>query len=300
MPETGPIFLLGLQRGGTNQILNALRSHPDTYWPNGELHEVLRPRRPASLAALRCWAGYLPTLMRRGDVLNPRRPPGPLGARDLKWLHAALMRACADNTGEVRRYRRALAEQGFGPEAGSFGSRLVVKLVNYNVGLAPDLARIYPDATFIGLMRDPFGICESMMARGARPETILPLYRYVGERLLDLEAQGLPVTIIRLEDMVADFRQVVENVYAACGLDANATSGLCLQRKERVLAPDGRLVGMNKIDTFHAFDSVNAHMRKDVNRAARAGLPPQAVNGVLHSCSALMERFGYATPGDAR
>ena len=40
----GPIFLLGIQRGGTNQILNILRSHPATFWPSGEFHEVFRPR----------------------------------------------------------------------------------------------------------------------------------------------------------------------------------------------------------------------------------------------------------------
>jgi hypothetical protein len=295
MTETGPIFLLGMQRGGTNQLLNALRSHPDTCWPDGELHEVLRPRREVGLAALRGWASYLPVAWRTKDALNPRKAPGPLASRDRDWLEAALSRAARANLPEVRRYRHALAESGLGPFDPSPRSRLLVKLVNYNVGLAPDLARIYPDATFVGLMRDPFGICESMMSRGTSPEAILPLYRYVGETLIKLEERGLPVTIIRLEDMIADFRRVVDDVYGACGLGREATRGLCLQRKERITA-GGRVVGMTKVDTFHDFDSVNAHMRSDVNSAARASLPPDAVRGILQSCGAIMGRFGYAAP----
>lgn len=82
MSDSAPIFILGLQRGGTNQLLNALRSHPDTIWPDGEMHEVLRPKPALRGATAKTLAGYLPTALRSGDIMNPRRAPGPLRPRD--------------------------------------------------------------------------------------------------------------------------------------------------------------------------------------------------------------------------
>lgn len=300
MPNAGPIFILGLQRGGTNQILNALRSHPDTVWPDGEFHEVLRPRGSKSLAALQAWIGYLPLLARKGDVLSPRKPPVSLDKKGRDWIVSALRRATAENATEVTRYKAALAAHGLAPASTALGHRMVVKLVNYNVGLAADLTKAYPDAAFVGLMRDPVGICESMMARGDAPEKILPLYRYVGETLLELEAAGVPVKTIRLEDMVVDFKAVMLEVYAACGLDLGEITGICLQSKERITDDDGHVTGTRKIDTFHDFESVNSHMRRDVNKQAIDRLSPAIIAQIVETCGPIMQRFGYEAPASPR
>lgn len=296
MPDQGPIFILGMQRGGTNQVLNALRSHPDTIWPDGEFHEVLRPRSSKSLAGLQSWASYLPLLLRKGDVLSPRKPPATLDAKGRAWIAAALRRATTQNAAEVARYKAALADHGYAPAGRPLGQRMVVKLVNYNVGLAVDLAKAFPDARFVGLMRDPFGICESMMARGDAPEKILPLYKYVGETLLDLEAKGLPVKTIRLEDMVVDFKKEMQDVYAACDLDLAEITGICLQSKERITDDAGNVTGTRKIDTFHPLETVNAHMRRDVNKQAMETLAPEIITQIGTSCRPIMDRFGYAAP----
>ena len=70
----GPIFLLGIQRGGTNQLLNILRSHPDTCWPQGEFHEVFRwrgLRREGPRAVLAKTIRYAPVRVGVGDILDP-------------------------------------------------------------------------------------------------------------------------------------------------------------------------------------------------------------------------------------
>ena len=74
----GPIFLLGIQRGGTNQVLNILRSHPATCWPQGEFHEIFRPRGLRAEGPARLWQKlrrYAPILLTAGDILDPDRPP---------------------------------------------------------------------------------------------------------------------------------------------------------------------------------------------------------------------------------
>ncbi len=296
MSDKGPIFVLGLQRGGTNQLLNALRSHADTIWPDGEFHEVLRPRRPTSLDAIRRLLGYLPLLIRKGDVLNPRRRPVPLDPAGRSWVAHSLRQATQSNLAKVAQYKAALADHGLSPAHRTPDARMLVKLVNYNVGLAQDLALAFPNATFVGLMRDPFGICESMMARGAEPTDILPLYSYVGEELLRLEAEGLPVKIVRLEDMISDFKLSVEDVYRFCGLDVSAMTGICLQIKERITDAAGALTSIRKVDRFYSFDQVNTHMRGDINARALERLTPEVIRMVERTCAPIMERFGYASP----
>ena len=43
---------------------------------------------------------------------------------------------------------------------------MTVKLVNYNLAFAEDLAALYPGARFVGLIRDGRAVCEGFIARG--------------------------------------------------------------------------------------------------------------------------------------
>ncbi len=292
----GAIFLLGMQRGGTNQLLNALRSHPDTTWPDGEFHEVLRPRHPRSLRDVRMLMDYLPLALRKGDILSPRKVPVPLTQAEAKRISRSLERAIRQNTAEVRRYKAALAESGLAPLPNGNKGRLVVKLMNYNIGLAEHLQQAFPGLSCVGIMRDPFGICESMMARGDSLEKVLKLYTYVGENLLRLEADGFPITVIRLEDLIADFRSAITDVYARLNLDMSQVTGICLQSKERILDDNGEILGTKKVDHFHSFETVNSHMRGDVNAKALEKLTDTQIATIAARCAPIMDRFGYQAP----
>ena len=114
----GPVFLLGIQRGGTNQLLNILRSHPDTSWPQGEFHEVFRwrgLRREGARAVLAKTLRYAPIRLGAGDILDPdRRAPraGLLVGRRGRAVAAGLAAATAANRGAVRDYKAALRAHG--------------------------------------------------------------------------------------------------------------------------------------------------------------------------------------------
>ena len=184
MKPDGPIFILGLQRGGTNQLLNILRSHPDTTWPNGEFHEVLRPsweNKNTLLDFARIAYHYLPVLVAKGDLLNPHKPmrPSAMDQRMRVWVSERLTQSTLRNQAEVSRYKAAMEAHGFYRNGPAKSSRMVVKLVNYNVELARDLRQIYPNAIFIGIVRDAVGLCESMISRGATPEKSVKLYQSV-------------------------------------------------------------------------------------------------------------------------
>jgi hypothetical protein len=297
--ESGaPIFILGLQRGGTNQLLNVLRSHPDTCWPHGELHEVLRPRASVTGSTAqnaRRFLAYLPVLLASGDILSPHRPPPPvaLAGRRGKWVTAELARATRANERRVRDYKAALARHGFLPDGVSRPHRMVVKVVNYNVGLAPELARLYPGATFVGLIRDAVGVCEGRTARGGDLEAATAAYNYVGQQLAALESAGAAIRTFRFEDLVRNTEAVARSVYALCRLDPAGTLGLCLQDKERLHDPAGTVVGARVTEAFYRFGDVRRHMRQDPNAGALSRLSEEARATIRERCMPALKHFGY-------
>lgn len=294
-----PIFILGLQRGGTNQVLNVLRSHPDTCWPEGEFHEALRGRglrRDGPLGAARKWLAYAPVRLTSGDALDPDRPPrdGALEGSRGAWVRARLRASADRNRPRVRAYKKALGDHGYLDAAAAPMDRMVVKLVNHNVGLAADLARLWPQAVFVGLIRDAFGVCEGQVVRGASIEAATGTYAYVGERLMALEAAGLRLRSFRFEDLVEDTGAVVRAIYGFCGLDPEAARGICLQDKERVLDARGRVVGVDKVAAFYAFDEMGRHMKRDTGTAAASRLGAEVQAEIAARTAAVRGHFGYA------
>ncbi len=294
-----PIFVLGIQRGGTNQILNILRSHPATFWPQGEFHEVFRPRglrREGAARVLAKWARYAPIRLRLGDVLDPDRRPGE-GARLAgaagRAVAAGLAGSARANRGGVEAYKAALRARGF-LDAGPAPDRMLVKVMNYNLAFARDLAALWPQARFVGVIRDGRAVCEGHLARGAQAGAAAEVYAFVGETLMALEAEGLPVRTWRFEDLLADAAGVAGEIYDFCGLERGAVRGVCLQDKERIAAAGGGTGGNRKVDRFYGMDEIGRHMRRDANAGALARLPPEARAAVEARAGAVLRRFGYA------
>jgi hypothetical protein len=297
MADDRPIFILGIQRGGTNQVLNILRSHPATYWPQGEFHEVFRPRRlrEEGLGAFAKLRRYAPLLATAGDILNPdRRPsrPDPLRGARGEAVRAGLARSAADNAAAIGRYKQALRDQGFFAAAPA-PDRMLVKVMNYNVGLAEDLAALYPEARFVGIVRDGLAVCEGHIARGASAEAAAEVYDFVAGRLAALEAAGFPLRTWRFEDLLRAPSRVSQEIYAFCDLDPAATRGVCLQDKERILDAAGKVRGMRKLALYYRFEEMARHMRADVNAGAHARLAPAHRAAIEARCAAVLARFGY-------
>jgi Sulfotransferase family len=298
-----PVFLLGIQRGGTNQVLNILRSHPATCWPEGEFHEVFRGRvapglgslrREGALRMARKWGGYLPILLASGDILDPdREPRARLDGRRGRAAARGLAASASANRASVARYKAALVERGF-IDAGIAPDRMTVKLVNYNLAFAEDLAALYPGARFVGLIRDGRAVCEGFTARGGGVEAAASAWDFVGRRLIELEAAGLSLRTWRFEDLVADPGRVAGEIYRFAGLDPAAVRGICLQDKPRRSAgAAGGFAGIDKRDGFYSLAEIGRHMRADANQGALARLPAAARAAVTERCGPVLGHFGY-------
>src|SRR4029079_18559224 len=123
-----------------------------------------------------------------------------------------------------------LRRQGFFGETPP-PDRMLVKALNYNLAFVPDLFALYPDARFVGVIRDGRAVCEGHVARGRGLAAATATYDFVGRQLIELEARGLPLRTWRFEDLVADAAGVSAAIYDFCGLDRAATLGVSLQDK---------------------------------------------------------------------
>ncbi len=299
LTTTGPIFILGLQRGGTNQPLNIFRSHPATYWPQGEFHEPFRPRRsewrrnPVG-SAMKCLR-YAPIYATRGDVLNldaPLDDPRPLRGFAGRALRAGLANSSRANAGKIASYKAMLRDGGFYLDD-TAPDRMVVKVMNYNVGLVPDLMELYPDARFVGIIRDGRGVCEGQMARESSVEQATALYNQFGRWLIEYEAAGMPVRTWRFEDLLSDPWTTSLEMYDFCDLDADRTLGVMLQDKHRIMDARDRITGIAKHDRLYLFSEMARHMRADANSTSLARLRTGDRSVIESRCGEVLRHFGY-------
>jgi len=293
-----PIFILELQRGGTNQFLNIIRSHPDTVWPDGELHEIFRHRgrklREAGALITKA-IRYAPLALSVGDVLNPRNHPrdGVLAGWRGRWFDAALATAVTANRGAVAEYKAALVDHGFIDPDKPSDERVVVKLVNGNVGLVNELARLYPSARFVGVLRDATAVCGGRLARGGSLDAAIADYSYVGSVFIKADEEGLSLKVFRFEDLLRDPIRVIDEIFQFCQLNARDVHSICLQDKGRVENGSGRVTGLTKSDGFYSLEGVARHMRQDANKASSANVTHEQKSRIEAFCSSTLSRYGY-------
>ncbi len=301
--SNGPVFILGMQRSGTNQVLNILRSHPDTCWPDGEFHQVFKPRfnaRESLGRSLVKLADYSVYYLGSGDGLGPHSPPGAraLDGWRAEWVRTRIARRTKANAAEVERVKALLDRAGFYPRGRSGADRVVLKLVDYNVGLARGLSRLYPDAAFVGLLRHPVPVCEGQTARGVTLDKAMASYLYFGRALMDLEAAGARVLTVQFEDLVTSPEAVARKILGHCALDPQALTGFMLQDKRRVTDTAGTVTGMTKETILLPFSEIGQHLRADVNAEAEARFDKGAARAVIDACGGVMGHFGYAVPAE--
>jgi hypothetical protein len=293
-----PIFVLGMQRGGTSQFLNVLRSHPATYWPAGELQALFRLRsisRKTLSRDMKKLIRYIPYLLTYGDVFSPHRPPKPgaLAGWRGAWLDSALATASRDNRSEVSEFKNALVDRGLIDLESISTDRLVIKLMNYHVAFAPELYALYPDAKFIGILRSPFSLTESRMVRGAPMTTGTSIFNFVEEHFHKYEQDGLPITTFRFETLVESADATAARILEAADLPLDLMRGVCLEDRVRVTNKTGRVVDLDTKSGLYRFGEIQKHMRLEVNKKSLQVLDPAVKANIARLCAVGIERRGY-------
>jgi len=296
-----PIFIVAFAYGGSNILLNLLRSHPDVCSPRGETNEVFRGKSSdAVLVRGMKILRYLPCMiLERRDVFQagswtPRRRFTPLSRMvvDSILFHDKL-RATDDAQNRwkyegVEYTRREIA-----------ASRLLCKNLNGISFLTPEFSKMYPDATFIALVRNGFAVCEGHVRRGQPLDAIARKYELGCQLMLDHERTIPRYHIVRYEDVIASPRTMLETLYSLCDLQLSRVEKVRLESK-RVVEKDGSHRVVHGVDwkklIWYPLDEFEKHFRADANENQIARLTAEQKAIIERHCQRSLERFGYLAP----
>lgn len=293
-----PIFIVAFAYGGSNIVLNLLRSHPGVCSPRGELNEVFKGKLEETIPTrIAKTLRYLPIMMVEGrDIFrfNDWEERKPFKAftqnRIDRIMYDEKFRANDETQNlfkaeDVKYTREEIA-----------GTRLLNKNLDGLIFASRQLSAMYPDATFIALVRNGFAVCEGHLRRGYDFETIARNYERGCQRMIE-DSQLIPnYHIIRYEDILEKPQEMLHLIYRYAGLDIAEVKKIRLQAK-RVVSKDGsheavankkwKEVVWHEIDSFHHF------FQKDSNDNQIKRLTQEQKNIIVKWSEKSLKHFGY-------
>jgi hypothetical protein len=292
MLNTAPIFVIGFQRGGTNILTNLIASHPDVCALGRETHQVFYGRHNQGVGKWidRLW--YVPILVAaRAHVFRPAslRERNGLPRPAMRYADWLLHRSKVATSCEM-----ADSEPG---ATRSHERRLLAKNVN-GLALATSLlGRIYPDATFVALVRNGLALCESYVRRGWTADAFGTTYERICDRMLQDAGTRQDYHIVRFEEMIADPAAVIAKVYGYASLDVRRVAKFRLQAKQS-MDRDGRrnytFGGEQDRETrWFGLGDLGGCFRKDVDENQIARLADRDRQTFLQRAGRSMARLGY-------
>jgi hypothetical protein len=87
-----------------------------------------------------------------------------------------------------------------------------------HIRLCDHIFRLYPDAKFVAIKREPRDVIASFKRRGVPIKRGLHNWLFAYRRLLRWEAQGLPVHSLKFEDLVKDPTEILSGICSYLGL----------------------------------------------------------------------------------
>jgi hypothetical protein len=300
-----PIFVNGFSRGGTTILTNLIASHPDVCTVS-EVHHLFKGDNITD-SALRVLGKCLlydgRVIASVGQdffsprLIKPRRHPSPrtqqfidrvIFKEKLRTRHAFFNRYKNQNDEYTRQEIAA--------------SRLVAKNVDGMIYATDAFAEMYPDATFIGLVRNGLALCEGHLRRGRPASELGRRYRLLGEKMVN-DAEQIPhYRLYRFEDLMGDPASHVRGLYEHSALDIDKLNGVRMQIR-RVMDKDGnhQLVGGLEWEVVWLdLTSLNAHFQNNVNDNQIKRLSASDRDAFLKEAGETMEKLGYSTEHGAK
>ena len=293
-----PIFIVAFAYGGSNILLNLLRSHPEVCSPRGETNEVFTGKidePPGTRWAKRL--RYLPCVLLEGKNIfswrdwQLRAPFKPLTQRTVdRILFDEKLRARDESQNQYKYEKVEYTEEEIK------ASRLLCKNLDGLIFLTPEFARMYPDATFIALVRNGLAVCEGHIRRGHRAEDIAQNYEKACQLMIQHSRMTPNYRLLRYEDLIASPLEMLKKIYEWAGLDIRLLKKIRLQAK-RVVGKDGsHQVIMNrdfKDVIWYDPADFGKHFRKDANENQIKRLTQEQKDLILKFSERSVRHFGY-------
>jgi len=173
--------------------------------------------------------------------------------------------------------------------------RLLTKGLNGIVFTVEMFCEMYPDAVFIGLVRNGLALCEGYIRRGGTAEKTAHIYKSVAERMLKYQAEMLNYHIVRYEDMVTHPLKSIYKIYKHAGLDVKQLNKIRLQSK-RVMNHCGKrnlLKGSDRQVFWYKLSDLHQHIKPDINEHQIRQLSVDDKAKFLSIAGGSMEKLEY-------
>lgn len=292
-----PIFVNGFQRGGTNILMRLISSHPQVRILGAEVHEIFYGRDTQPVQKWLRRLSAIPLVLSTGQhTFWPyrfyERRTLPTAVAQYVDLLFYLHKQTAPNPAYYEERNEEISQTW--AEKGQ--ARMVCKCVNGVVQAAPLFAKMYPDATFVALVRNGLALCEGFSRRGWSASRFGRMYQTICDQMLG-DARCLEnYHILHFEALVADPATAVQSVYARAGLDVYETKKFKLQAKKS-MGQDGQRAytfgQQDKALAWAGLDELSSYLRQDVNDNQIARLTEADKSAFLREAEAAMVAFGY-------
>ncbi|MGB6044070.1 MAG: sulfotransferase [Pirellulales bacterium] len=293
-----PIFINGFSRSGSTILNNFLASHPEVSTV-AEIHHLFKGQTYSESAfrlLFKCVLHDGPILLsQRQDFFSPRlhelRKPVSPGVQ--RFIDRIIFK-------EKQRMRSPLANQYKYPgveytNEELAASRVVGKNLDGLIYATDVFAEMYPDATFVGLVRNGLAVCEGQLRRGHAAEDIGRRYRCVVEKMLS-DAERIPrYQLFRFEDLIHATDECVGSLYRHCDLDMRKLQAVRMQVR-RAMDSHGnhRLTGDKEWDVvWYDLDRLDTYFHQDVNQNQIRRLADVDRKAFLREAGPAMEQLGY-------
>jgi hypothetical protein len=158
-------------------------------------------------------------------------------------------------------------------------------------------SEMYPDATFIAIVRNGLAICEGHIRRGRTAEEFGRMYEAVGRKMIQDTSLIKNYHIVYFEDMISDPLAFMKKIYVLANLDISKVGKVRLQAKKSMDGDGSRqyTFGGEKDREIHWFETeaISKYIRKEVNESQMRRLSAEDRDAFLKQAQWSMEHFGY-------
>jgi hypothetical protein len=302
-----PVFIVGFAFGGSNILLNLLRSHPEICSPAGETDELFKGKNkgPYNLFPAEPLSNHIIKLLHYAPILLSQQQHvfskglwerrKDISERNKKRIDNILYYEKIKNL--EKHYKR------YNPEILSLNSldqlkekRGLFKNLSGLIYMSDLFSSMYPDAIFIGIVRNALAVCEGHARRGASLEKFAFKYEKACQQMIK-DSEIIPnYRIFRFEDIIKEPCGELEHIYSFAGLDIKKVNKIKLEKKKVITEKgDHQLskTGVFKELVEYNIEDFGNHFNKNVNENQIKRLSIEQKEIIKQYCKDSMDYFSY-------
>ena len=293
MKNKSPIILNCFSRGGSNILWNLFLSHPNVCHPLEETIQIFN----TSLRAPR-FAGYKINFMTRQNLFNQwnLKDRRTIGKKSSEYIDNVLFNKKLNNVFDKdMQYKDSLNKYSLDEIR---NTRLVIKNNNGLIFCSEVFNHIYPDATFVALIRNPIALYESHKRRKTPVSNSINFFidfykKMIAKMKIDQESIA-NYHIIRFEDIINNPIRMIKTIYKWAHLDFESVDKIRLKSKASMNKKGVRTTRLTENKHYwFSLSELETIINKNVNENQISRLDTQEIDYLLKDLEPLVSEFGY-------